>query len=123
MDHKAEIIRLAEAKAEALVKRDTAALGKILHDDFQYTNSHGMTYDKESYVGLFLGSAEMTFKSQEYKDAEVSVHGVIGIFEAVVADIFTYQGKERRGRYKTIQLFLLENGQWKWLRGMTVGIE
>lgn len=118
--HVREIMRLADLKAKALVERDSKVLAGILHEDFRYTNSHGRTYDKKSYIGLFEGSSEMRFISQEYSGLEVNIHGRIAVLEASVADSFTYQGRELQGTFRTMMLFIKELGEWKWLRGITV---
>lgn len=120
MDHKAEIIRLAEEKSKALVERDVNALKDILHRDFRYTNSRGRTFDRDGYIALFNGHPSMVFKSQQYSNVSVAVHGDIAVFEADVEDLFLFEGDEEKGRYRTMLVYLMDGDGWKWYRGMTV---
>jgi ketosteroid isomerase-like protein len=77
-----EIMAAMEAYKQALIKRDAAALSKVLSDDLIYTHSSNLHQDKAAVLESLKGN---TFpEAIDFKDLKVRVYGNTAV---VVGDV------------------------------------
>ena len=77
-----EVMAVMEAYKQALIKRDAAALSKVLSDDLVYTHSSNLHQDKAAVLASLTGN---TFQEAiDFKDLKVHVYGNTAV---VVGDV------------------------------------
>jgi len=68
-----EVMAAMEAYKQALIKRDAAALSKVLSDDLVYTHSSNLHQDKAAVIDSLKGN---TFQEAiDFKDLKIHVYG------------------------------------------------
>ena len=82
-----DVLRAARAYGDALIKKDRAALDKVLADDFSYTHSNGVVASKSDDLASDV-SPDMKWTSLTLTDTKVRVHGDA----AILTGIETLQG-------------------------------
>jgi len=77
-----EVMAAMDAYKQALIKRDAAALSKVLSDDLIYTHSSNLHQDKAAVLESLKGN---TFQEAiDFKDLKVRVYGNTAV---VVGDV------------------------------------
>jgi ketosteroid isomerase-like protein len=77
-----EVMAAMEAYKQALIRRDAAALSKLLSDDLVYTHSSNLHQDKAAVLASLTGP---TFaEAIDFKDLKVRVYGNTAV---VVGDV------------------------------------
>jgi ketosteroid isomerase-like protein len=77
-----EVMAAMEAYKQALIRRDAAALSKLLSDDLVYTHSSNLHQDKAAVLASLTGP---TFAEEiDFKDLKVRVYGNTAV---VVGDV------------------------------------
>jgi ketosteroid isomerase-like protein len=77
-----EILATMEAYKQALIKRDAAALSKVLSDDLVYTHSSNLHQDKAGLLASLKGNT--SYDAIDFKDLKVRVYGNTAL---VVGDV------------------------------------
>lgn len=77
-----EILATMEAYKQALIKRDAAALSKVLSDDLIYTHSSNLHQDKAALLASLKGNT--SYDAIDFKDLKVHVYGNTAL---VVGDV------------------------------------
>ena len=80
----AAVRRLEAQRAEALVKGDVAALGRILGDDLTYLHGSGVLDTKESLLAS-IASGRMKYVAFEESDLKVRVYGGAAVLTGKLA--------------------------------------
>jgi ketosteroid isomerase-like protein len=101
--------------ADALTKRDTAALDKIWASDYTFVNPRGALVTKaERMANIKSGATE--FKSINRKQDKVTLHGDIAIaIGRVTLEGTKYSGQESSGEYRYMNVWRKTGGQWQLL--------
>jgi ketosteroid isomerase-like protein len=68
-----EVLAALEAYKQAMIKRDAAALSKILGDDLTYTHSSNLHQDKAAVLESLKGNSVV--EAIDFKDLKVRVYG------------------------------------------------
>ena len=77
-----EVLAAMEAYKQGLLKRDAAALSKVLSDDLTYTHSNNLHQDKAAVVEALKGESFPV--AIDFKDLKVRVYGNTAV---VVGDV------------------------------------
>jgi ketosteroid isomerase-like protein len=77
-----EIMAAMDAYKQALIKRDAAALSKVLSDDLIYTHSSNLHQDKAAVLESLKGNS--VTEDIDFKDLKVHVYGNTAV---VVGDV------------------------------------
>lgn len=112
-DKKADAIKAADkAWADATVKNDRAALGKLLADDLTYTHSNGDTDTKQAFIEN-LSNGKRKYTKLQHEGMEVRVYGNTAVLSAT-AQIETLQGgKAGPAHLRFIHVWVQKGGQWQ----------
>jgi ketosteroid isomerase-like protein len=105
------LIQLEHAWTDAVVKNDTAALGKILGDDWVGIGASGPTTKAQLLADLKSG--DMKFESQTLGEMKVRVFGDAAVVTGSDDEKASYKGKDTSGHYVWTDVFVKRKGQWQ----------
>ena len=100
---------------EASMGRDTAALARILSDDFVYTNASGAVLGKQEYLMSLIKAPDMTQQSFTSEDLSIRVYGDA----AVVTGRSSWKGRSRgkgqfiNAQYRFTDVWVKRQGGWQ----------
>lgn len=112
-DKSADAIKAAEkAWAEATVKGDSAALGKLLADDLTYTHSTGDVDTKKMFVENLSGARK--YHKIDFESCEPRLYGNTAV-STCVAQIATSMkgGAVSPAHLKMLHVWVMQKGEWK----------
>lgn len=115
-----EIRRILAAKTEALIRRDPVALEALLDTGFTYLNASGRSLDKSGYIETYCVSDQVVFLSQEITDLRVTPHDGFAIAILALHDQFRVQDHVIEGDYRSLCVFRMTDGSWRWTAGQTM---
>lgn len=115
-----EIRRILDAKTEAVIRRDPAALDALLDRDFVYLNASGRSLDKAGYIETYCVSDQVVFLSQRITDLEVRPHDGFAVATLTLHDRFQVHGRVIEGDYRSLCVFKMTGDSWRWAAGQTM---
>jgi hypothetical protein len=115
-----EIRRILDAKADALIRRDPKALDTLLDAGFVYLNASGRALDKVGYIETYCVSDQVVFLSQQITDLHVTPHDGFAIATLTLHDRFEVHGRVVEGNYRSLCVFRITEGSWRWTAGQTM---
>jgi ketosteroid isomerase-like protein len=108
----AHIRTLHEASGEAQVRRDIAALDRLLADDFILTRANGVVANKAQNLAD-VQSGERSFTSYKNDDVRVRLYGDAAVVTGQVTSSGTYKGQDFSGQFRYTKVFVKSAGQWR----------
>ncbi len=78
-----QVAEAMEAFKQALIHRDGAALGRLLHDDLQYTHSGGQFENKADVIKA-ITSGKSIIEKLEFSETTVRVYGSTALYKGRV---------------------------------------
>lgn len=101
--------------ADALTKRDLAALDKIWASDYTFINPQGQLVTKaERMANLKSGATE--FKAINPQREKLKLHGDMAVdVGRVTLEGTKYAGQESSGEYRYMNVWMNDHGQWQLL--------
>jgi ketosteroid isomerase-like protein len=115
----AEIRRLAAERSEALVRRDIAALDRILATEFIYTNASGAVLDKEAYLSRYVRDPNVKWLSQDIDDIAVRVFGDSAVVTCRVKDRADFDGQVLDAAFRSTYVYVRNAARWQCVAGHT----
>jgi ketosteroid isomerase-like protein len=107
-----DVDRAEDARYDAMIRGDAAALASLLADEFLYHQPSGKTATKASYIQQTTSGAVTIYKAERY-DVKIKVYGDIAtIMGSTRLDIAF--GRDRRDvdlRYLNVWVF--RDGRWQ----------
>lgn len=96
----------------AMVKRDFAALDRIMAPDWVLTAPDGTVQTRDQALAD-LRSGALKFESMVPSQVEVRLFGDTAIVTGFTDDRGTYKGEDVSGRYRFTDVFVNRNGKWQ----------
>jgi ketosteroid isomerase-like protein len=96
---------------DAVLKKDTAVLGKILADDWIGLGPSGTTTKAQLLADVKSG--ENKIESQTLGEMKVRVFGDVAIVTGSDDEKSSYKGKDTSGHYVWTDVFVKRKGQWQ----------
>jgi len=115
-----EIRAVLEAKSDALVRRDAAALATLLAPGFTYLNAGGRVLDRQGFIETYCLSDQVVFLSQQVTDLQVTPQEGFAVATLALRDRFQVQGRLVEGDYRSLCVFTPSGPQWRWAAGQTM---
>src|SRR5689334_9706611 len=112
-----EISAVLSAKADALLRRSADDMAALLHPDFVYVNAAGYKLDRADYIKLGVTSGKMIFRSQKVSDLDVRPFGDCAVATMTLDDQFALDGREITATYRSLCVFIKQDGRWLWSAG------
>ena len=106
-----EITRLELARAEAYLRRDVAALGRLLPEHFTFNRSIG-SFGKRELL-LLIESGELTFELLERRVESVKVYLNTAVAFGKDDVKARYRGEDISGRYRFSNTYVWDGERWE----------
>jgi ketosteroid isomerase-like protein len=97
---------------QAALKKDSAALDRILADDWVAIGFQGTTTTKAQAIAE-LKSGVSTTQTEELGDMKVRIFGTTAIVTGSDTEKSTYKGKDSSGKFVWTDVFVERNGRWQ----------
>lgn len=106
----AELIRLEQAYARALITRDMAFLRSYYAPD--YRGGNWMGFQTRATILQKIRDSRYTVRSMELRDMTVRVLGDIAIVQGVDEEVTSMRGRDTSGRWAFTDVFARRGGRW-----------
>ena len=106
------IKQLEQEWAEALQKRDQAAIDRIVARDWMLTDPEGALITK-GQADADLNSGALKFESFKLDAMTVRVYGDTAVVHGLETEKSSYKGKDTSGQYRFTDVFVKRNGRWQ----------
>lgn len=105
-----ELVRLEQAYAEALIRKDRAFLMRFYASDWRGGNWMGF-WTKSTMLKSVLGERYVV-RSMEVRDLKVRLLGDVAIVQGVDEEVTSVDGKDTSGKWSFTDIFARRDGQW-----------
>jgi len=106
------LLKLTDELTTAKMKRDVAALDRLLSDDFIFTNPAGLFADKSEYLeGARVDTA--VYESVNNYDKVVRIYGDAGVVAGSTTVKGRYDGHEIGGQFRFTDMFVKRQDRWQ----------
>jgi ketosteroid isomerase-like protein len=106
-----EVLAASDALKQAMMKKDAAALQKLLHEDLTYSHSNARKQTKADVVEAATGKT--TIEAMDFSDATVRVYGTTGLIRANVDMRNSTDGKSTTSHLNILFVWLKGPGGWQ----------
>ncbi len=110
------LMKMERDAAAAIVKRDTAALGRFFADDGVLVTPDGAQQTKSQLLAD-VKSGDLVLEASEISDMKVRAYGDAAVVTYITADKGKYKGQDISGRYRWTDTFVRRNGTWQLVSG------
>jgi ketosteroid isomerase-like protein len=93
--------------------RDTAAIGRVLADEYVFTDARGTVYAKADLIRMFGGSNERVMISYQKDDERLRMYDGSAVLTYHYISRETLRGREAGGEYRMTRVFGRRNGRWQ----------
>ena len=109
----ADSVKAAEtARGEALLKADTAALSRLVADEFVEVSRLGTLRTKADNI-RDIGSGALKLLTVRYDSTTVRIYGDVGVLVAIADNTGTFRGLPFSGRIRYTRVFVRRDGRWQ----------
>ena len=106
-----EVLAASDALKQAMMKKDAAALQKLLHEDLTYSHSNARLQDKADVVKVTMGNT--TIEAMDFSDVTVRVYGATALIRANVDIRNSTGGKSTTSHINVLFVWLKGPGGWQ----------
>jgi ketosteroid isomerase-like protein len=106
-----DIKSLEEARNQAVLHGDVAALDKMTSDDYTFITLRGELRTKPDILKGFA-SGSFHYESRQISDLKVRVYGDTAIVTGRSVQKGMENGKDYSGDYRFTRVYVKENGRW-----------
>jgi ketosteroid isomerase-like protein len=106
-----ELRRMNGEWVEALVKRDTTALDRIMADDCTFT--YPLEGDTKQQFIADVESGDLAVKSLSRENVEVRIYGHTAVLTGLDTADWKYKGHHIEGYYSSMHVYAEREGRWQ----------
>ena len=117
-----EIKRLEEARNQAILKGDFAAIDRMTSEDYTFVTLRGEMRTKAEIVSGFK-SGSFKYQSREISDLNVRVYGKAAVVTGRSIQKGTENGKDYSGDYWFTRVYAKQGGRWVTVALQTTPIQ
>jgi uncharacterized protein (TIGR02246 family) len=111
-DDEADLRALDRDWAQATIKGDAAALGRIFADDLRYVHGNGSIENKQQFLAA-LKRGGMKYHSIDFEEVGVRVLGDSAVVTSTPRIRIFIDGKEQDFKARFLRVYLKRNGRWQ----------
>lgn len=106
-------VRAAEtARAQALLKADTAALSRLVADEFVEISRVGQLRTKADNI-RDIGSGDLRLLTVKYDSLTVRIYGDVAVLTGIADNTGTFRGFPFSGKIRYMRVFVRRDGRWQ----------
>lgn len=113
-----EVQEVNDRRFAAMVKADTAELGRLLADDLTYTHSTGAVETKEQFLAA-ISSQATRYRSIEPSEVRIRVYGETTVVTGKVAMQVSSRGQDLAFTARFTAVYARLGGAWKLVAWQT----
>src|SRR6266700_1067859 len=106
-----EIKALEEARNQAILNGDAAALDRMTSDDYTFITLRGELRTKSDILKGFA-SGSFHYESRQISDLKVRVHGDTALVTGRAVQKGMENGKDYSGDYRFTRVYVKQDGRW-----------
>jgi ketosteroid isomerase-like protein len=107
-----DIDRVEDARYDAMIRVDSAALAATLADEFLYHQPNGKTATKASYIEQNASGAVKIYKAERY-DVKIHVYGDIATAMGSTRLDIQFGNERRDVDLRYLNVWVLRDGRWQ----------
>jgi ketosteroid isomerase-like protein len=107
-----EFLKLEKAFAEAIVKNDLEAIGRLVADDWIIIDPNGEIVDRTRFFEV-IKSGALTHEMMESEDLRVRVYGESAVVTAITSAKGKFMGQEFITQERATDVFVKRDGRWQ----------
>ena len=111
-DVESTVTQLEKDWVSAIAKKDTAALDRLLADDFVGTSPTAHTYTKTQAI-QDIKDARYVVDSMELDDVSANVYGTTAVSFTSQEERSKYEGQDTSGHYHFTDVWVKRDGRWQ----------
>jgi ketosteroid isomerase-like protein len=113
-----EIVGVQDALIAAYIHRDTAALDRILADEYTFINDDaGGVVNKKQILDSFGSGGDREITSYIRQDDHVRWYGDVAVLTYRYHSNETYKGRDAGGDFRVTRIFVKRDGRWQMVGG------
>jgi len=107
-----ELLKVEKEFAEAIVKNDLEAIGRLVIDDWIVIDPDGEIVDRARFFAV-IRSAALTHDMMESEDPRVRIYGDSAVVTGITRTTGKFMGQEFSTRERATDVFVRRNGRWQ----------
>ena len=100
------------ARAQALLHADTAALSRLVADEFVEISRLGTLRTKADNI-RDIGSGDLRLLSVKYDSLAVRIYGDVAVLRGIADNTGTMRGFPFAGKIRYLRIFVRRDGRWQ----------
>ncbi|MCU1231685.1 MAG: hypothetical protein JWO97_4569 [Acidobacteria bacterium] len=118
-----DVLAAIRAYRQALIKKDVPTLRRIWSDNYSFVNAHGRIRTKADRLAE-IESGHSSIDSIKHEDEPtVTMHGNTALVLSHVTIVGKYSGKEVSGEFRSLHVWINEDGRWQLVFNQLTPIE
>ena len=117
-----EFLKLDKDFAEAIVKNDPEAIGRLVADDWIIIEPDGGIVDRKRFFEV-IKSGALTHEMMESEDFRVRVYGDSSVVTGVTRTKGKFMGQEFTTHERSTDVFVRLDGQWRCVLTQLTGFK
>lgn len=106
-----ELVQIEREFVEAYKQHDAATLGRLVADDFFFTDEDGQVLNKAQYLAR---AAHTQIASYSFDDMKARLYGETGVVTSRISGNGSYGGKGTTFDVRYTDVFVKQDGHW-WI--------
>jgi hypothetical protein len=103
---------LEEARGQALIHADTAALSQMVAQDFTEVSRLGTLRTRADNI-RDIASGDLRLTSVRYDSLAVRIYGDVAVLQGIADNTGTFRGFPFRGKIRYTRVFVRRDGRWQ----------
>lgn len=106
-----DIRRINEEWIQGLIRGDTVTLDRFMAEGCLFT--YALDGDDKAQFIADIESGDLQVKTLNRDQIEVRIYGSTGILTAFDTSEWRYKGRDIKGHYRTLQVYVERDGRWQ----------
>ena len=113
-DDASEVKKADQQWADAILRRDAAALNRILADDLRYVHGNASVQNKKEFLDA-LKSGDLAYHTFDFQEVDVRVFGDTAVVMSKPRMSITMNGQEQKFEARFLRVYVKRQGTWQLL--------
>ena len=109
-----QVKKMDQQWAEATLRRDSAALNRILADDLKYVHGNASIQNKKEFIDS-LKSGDLAYHTIDFEEVDVRVVGDSAIAMSKLRLFITMGGQDQKFEVRFLRVYVKRKGAWQLL--------